>query len=364
MKITHYLFVLFVTFAAEIIHAQSVQHITAWKQVATQMPAEWYASAEAVDVAKNVLNTQSQWGGWPKNMVMHKPISQEAIDKIKANSTSSSYAPTIDNYATLLEMRFLAKIYNATQDVQYKDAFLRGLNYIFKAQYANGGWPQFYPLRKDYSKQITFNDNAIVNVMALLEDIFTQEPDFKFLSVECQRKAKLSFDKGIACILRTQIVRKGQPTIWAAQYDENTLLPANARAFELASYSVSESVSILYLLFSVKNPSPEIIRSVTGAIAWLERHKLQGIRQVIEQDGTPKGNKVIVKDAQAPALWARFYDLENEKPIFVGRDGVKKYDIAQIEAERRNGYSWYGTWPENILVKAYPNWKKRNRIHD
>lgn len=46
-----------------------------------------------------------------------------------------------------------------------------GLDYLLAAQYPNGGWPQFYPLRSDYSRHITFNDDAMTDVLALLEDV-------------------------------------------------------------------------------------------------------------------------------------------------------------------------------------------------
>ena len=71
-----------------------------------------------------------------------------------------------------------------------------------------------------------------------------------------------------------------------------------------------------------------------------------------------EGNKVMVNDPNAPALWARFYEIGSNRPIFAGRDGVKKYSIAEIEAERRNGYAWYGAWGDSLL-REYARWKAR-----
>jgi len=45
------------------------------------------------------------------------------------------------------------------------------------------------------------------------------------------------------------------------------------------------------------------------------------------------------------------------RPIFIGRDSVIRYDVAEIEAERRNGYAWYVTEPDALLTKDYPKWK-------
>jgi pectinesterase len=38
---------------------------------------------------------------------------------------------------------------------------------------------------------------------------------------------------------------------------------------------------------------------------------------------------------------------------------VIKYDVSQIEAERRNGYAWYTGEPNELLEKDYPKWKEK-----
>jgi PelA/Pel-15E family pectate lyase len=45
------------------------------------------------------------------------------------------------------------------------------------------------------------------------------------------------------------------------------------------------------------------------------------------------------------------------KPIFLGRDSVVRYDVSEIEAERRNGYAWYVSTPNELINKNYPDWK-------
>ncbi len=67
---------------------------------------------------------------------------------------------------------------------------------------------------------------------------------------------------------------------------------------------------------------------------------------------------MIVPDKNAPPLWARFSEIATNRPIFCGRDGVIRYNIAQIEPERRNGYAWYGTWGNDVAVR-YSRWKAR-----
>ncbi len=68
---------------------------------------------------------------------------------------------------------------------------------------------------------------------------------------------------------------------------------------------------------------------------------------------------IVIADAKAPPMWARFYDLETCKPFFSGRDGLKKYTLAEIENERRIHYAWYGTWANELLLTKYPAWQKK-----
>jgi len=42
----------------------------------------------------------------------------------------------------------------------------------------------------------------------------------------------------------------------------------------------------------------------------------------------------MVPCTDCPPLWARFYTLEDNRPFFSDRDGVKKFDISEIGHER------------------------------
>lgn len=332
-----------------------------WKDVATRMPSEWYGSDEAKLVAENVLLAQKEIGGWEKNKPYHKEFTKS--ERAHYINDKSEIGATFDNSATITELRFLAKVYSNFKDERYKMAFEKGLNYIFISQYENGGWPQFYPVRTgsvSYSGHITYNDNAMVNTMKFLNEIVSDNEDFASLQIssDTKEKAQKAFDKGIQCILNTQIIKDGKPTVWCAQHDEITLAPANARSYELASYSGGESVGIVELLMDIDHPSKEIIASVEGAIAWFESHEIDGIRIDREVNKDRKKNKILVKDQNAQPLWARFYDLDTEKPYFCSRDGIKRDALSEISYERRNNYGWYTNSPEKVLTK-YPEWEKK-----
>jgi len=231
---------------------------------------------------------------------------------------------------------------------------------VLSAQYPNGGWPQFFPLRKGYFDHITFNDDAMVRVLRLLREVAT-EKTYAFLDAKTRALCQQSFELGIACILKCQITVDGKPTVWCAQHDEKTFAPAKARSYELPSFSGSESVGIVRLLMSLEKPTPEITASIEGAIAWFEAHKVVGQRidKVTDKDGKP--NLVMTPDPKAPALWARFYDLKTGTPYVSDRDGIPKPKLADLGYERRNGYSWFGEYACDLLATDYPKWKQAHR---
>ena len=98
---------------------------------------------------------------------------------------------TIDNRATYSQLRFLARAYSATQDQRLRDAFAKGLDYLLAAQYENGGWPIFYPIRKGYYTHIHFNDNSVSGVLEFLRDVTDGKTPFDFVdSVRRERSGR------------------------------------------------------------------------------------------------------------------------------------------------------------------------------
>ena len=337
--------------------AQKPMNERSWSSVATGMPDEWYGSDESVRVAENVLLYQRNIGGWPKNTAFHLSLSEAEKAKLKADKNTQD--AIFDNGATTTEMRFLAKMYTKTSNSDYKTAVENGLRFILEAQYENGGWPMFYPLKKGYYTHITFNDDAHTRLLKLLKEINERKPLFAFVTdAKLLADSKKAWENGLYIILKTQIIVDGKPTVWCAQHDENTFLPAKARTYELPSFSGAESVGLLEILMEIENPSPEIIRAVQGGVEWFDKHRLKNTRwdNFINAEG--KKDRRIVTDPAASDMWGRFYDLETGLPYVSDRDGIKKSTLEEIGYERRNGYSWYTNSPEKI-IKKHTEWKAK-----
>jgi len=321
-----------------------------------------YNPAQITEIADNILLYQRDNGGWPKNYDMLAILTEEEKDiLIKAKSDLHT---TFDNTTTYSHIECLAKVYEVTKVEKYKDACLRGIDFTLSAQYSNGGWPQFFPLQKNYSRHITFNDDAIVGIMKMLKDIIDNKAYYSFVDSDRRQKAKAAFDKGLDCILKCQIKDDGVLTAWCQQHDENDLAPAKARAYELPSICNREGTGIVLFLMSIDNPSPEIINSVQSAVKWFEDSKIIGIR--VEDFNTPPvkfplrtltTDKRVVQDPNAPPIWARFYELKTHRPLFSNRKSEVFYSMAEVDRERR-AYGWYTYEPQRALDE-YPAWQKK-----
>ncbi|MCW1401930.1 pectate lyase [Novosphingobium sp. MW5] len=316
----------------------------------------FYGSPQGLQVADAVLRYQSAEGGWPKNLDLTvDPGTPENLAKLVEGK-----ANTIDNGGTTMPIRYLARVNAAHADPRYRAAVERGLDYLFAAQYPNGGWPQFFPLLKGYYSNVTFNDDAMVHVLELLLDVAHGQKEFAFVDTKRRTAAAVAVRKGLDVILRTQLKVDGKLAGWCAQYDPQTLNPAWARKYEPPSISGGETVGIVRFLMKF-DATPEIAAAIDGAVQWLDKAAVQNVRveDFTNADGQP--DRRVIADKGAPRIWARFYELETSRPIFLGRDSAFHYTFGEIERERRTGYGYYGNWAEKLIAQDYPAWKARKR---
>ena len=331
--------------------------VVSWGRCLSQR-GEFYAGDEAIRIADNVLLYQRDSGGWPKGIDMARVLSDGEKGRLRGSKNRGD--SILDNGATHTQIRYLAKVYSASRLERFRQGFLKGVDYLFDAQYDNGGWPQRFPKPGGYSRHITFNDGAMIGAMSVLRDIAEKKGGYTFVDEDRRRKAKEAVQKGIECVLKCQIVVDGKRTAWCQQHDGKTFEPRPARTYEKISICSGESVGIVKFLMAIDNPTKEIVEAIQNSVDWFDRVKLTGIRQVNKPDDSERGSdKVIIKDAKAPPLWARFYQIGTNRPIFCGRDGKIKYSLAEIEHERRTGYSWYGRGPADLLARDYPAWQKK-----
>jgi hypothetical protein len=199
----------------------------------------------------------------------------------------------------------------------------------------------------------------MIHVMDLLTAIMEGKKPYSFVDGKRRELITKAVNLGIDCILKTQIKQNGKKTVWCAQHDEHTLEPAWARAYEPPSLSGSESVGVLRYLMSIKNPSDEIVEAIESGISWLENNSINGVR--LERVRNPDGRteRKLISDINAKPLWARFYELETNRPLYLDRDSKFRYEYNEISYERRSGYSYHGYWASELLEKDYPLWRAK-----
>lgn len=321
-------------------------------------PAEWFTREEARKVADHVVTWQTAAGGWVKggDYTRNKQPTDNHHDMWSFG--------TFDNNSTVFELQYLAKVLHgvsadaSTETVAraraWRGSFERGIGYILAAQFPNGGFPQIYPLAGGYHDAITFNDDAMVHILALLRDVAGRRSEYSFVSPDTAAQARSALERGIQCVLATQVRdASGRLTIWGQQHDAIDLTPCAARNFEPVSLCSSESVGLVEFLMSLPAPPAAVVAAVDAAVAWFPSRALH---DVAWDRRAPEGTGLASRPG-APLLWARFYELGTDKPVFGERDRLVHYTPAELTLERRNGYGWFNDRPAG-LAPLYAKWKQ------
>ena len=317
-------------------------------------PATFWSGPEAARIADCLVSFQTPAGGWNKNTDQTTAPRRPG----ERHGYEAGYVGTIDNDATITELRFLAKTISAAAThahaATWRTAFTRGIDYLLTAQYPNGGWPQVYPLEGSYHDAITFNDGAMINVLTLLHEIAAGRNEFAFVPAQVRAGVATAAARGLDCVLASQITVKGRRTVWCQQVDPLTRSPVGARNYEMPSQSTGESAGIVLFLMTLSDPSPAVITAVHAAAAWFQKTPLHDVVFKPAPDGT--GRKLLPSPGAGP-LWPRYSEIGTDRPLFGDRDLTIHDDVAEISAERRNGYGWFGDGPKRAL-DHYAKWSK------
>jgi PelA/Pel-15E family pectate lyase len=327
-----------------------------------------YMSTEIDNIADNMVLFQKANGGWPKNYDFFAILTDNQKDSVAKGKNVLN--TTFDNGNTYTQIAALSTAYTATKVDKYKIAALKGLDFLLSAQYKNGGWPQYFPLESNYSRCITFNDGVLEGIMELLKDIIDGNPRYNFIDNNYREKAKIAFNKGLDCIIKTQINDAGKPTAWCQQHDEVTLKPAWARKFEPASICNKESADLVLFLMRLDQPKKEVINAIQNAVVWFQESKIYNTKintipapRMLTPFRVSLSDRVVVTDKTAPPIWTRFYELKTHRPLFCNRDSKVVFSLAEVDRERRDGYGWYTYSPQQVLDK-YPEWQKKWAVNN
>jgi PelA/Pel-15E family pectate lyase len=314
--------------------------------------SELTSAASGMDIDQytyNMTTWQISNGGFYKAMADKYKSAYTSGNKSEWRSKDGGDLGTIDNNATIQEMRLLAVRYKETTNSNYKatfkSSFNKALNFILTMQRSTGGLPQVWPKRGNYSDHVTLNDNAMVRAMVTMMDIANRTSPFDsdIIDDATRNKMKSALDKAVDYLLKAQIVNNGNLTVWCAQHDTANYAPRPARAYELESKSGSESAGVVWFLMNWPEQTEAIQKAVKGAIAWYKKTRVVGL-YFNKKAGT-------FEQRDGNVLWYRFYEVNNDNYFFCDRDGAstKTQDFTKISEERRTGYQWGGDYGSALL---------------
>ncbi|MBB4634008.1 pectate lyase [Longimicrobium terrae] len=312
-----------------------------------ERPDSWFAGDEARRLANAIASYQTPNGGWSKHI--NFTAGPRRPGQSYAPGESWHYVGTFDNGATTTHLRFLARVMAANGSSVHRAAYLRGVDYVLAAQFPNGCWPQVYPLEGGYHDAATFNDDAMLRILRFLGEVADGQPGF--VPSATRERARHAVALGTECILASQVIVDGRRTGWGAQHDPLTLAPIGARRYEHASLSGKEGAAIFRWLMEMERPYERVQTAVRGAAAWLREQMLWGYTR---QPGRPP----VVTPGAGP-LWARFYEVGTNRPIFSNRDGVIRYDWREL-ADSAWGYGWFTDEPIRALAEYDNRWSREH----
>lgn len=322
------------------------------------------AAAQAAALA--LVRGQLESGGWDY-LIEFDPKARRAwayrSDSLSRDDASArrKNTTTFDDDNTQSALRFLiAFLATATnrppEDLKVvREAVDYGLEKMLAAQYLNGAWPQRHTGRPhptgehaprpaqvpedwprdwpkaDYGGFYTLNDHTQQDCIRTMLEAHRSLRDEKYLQAAL---------RGGDFLVRAQLPEP-QPA-WAQQYNFN-MEPAWARTFEPPAACSAESAGVVRALVDLylETDDQRFLKPIPAFIAWSKRSQV------------------------APGQWARFYELETNRPIYGDRDGKIHYTLEEITEERRRGYAWQGRFgiPEAISYYDTVRAEGREQFH-
>ncbi len=282
---------------------------------------------------------QRKQGGWD-----HRVDVEGLTPDATAPDRRSGHS-TFDDDITQGAIKFLMQLDDELDEQWLSDSVRLALQFVMEAQFDNGAWPQWYPLRGGYHDYYTYNDNSINDCILVMLDAHRRydEPDYL-------RSAR----RGGDFIIASQF--PAPQSGWAQQYSHD-LKAAWARSFEppgVCSAATARNMRTLVDVY-LYTGDEKYLDPIADAIDWLQRSKLP-------PDAVSEGEVGRRVGGQA-AFWARLYEVETNRPVYGDRENPRKmiYDIRDVSRRERDSYGWQGTFGVPEAIAYYQKVKQRGR---
>jgi 4-amino-4-deoxy-L-arabinose transferase-like glycosyltransferase len=191
----------------------------------------------------------------------------------------------------------------------------KGLAFVVRTQDAHGGWPQQVGDDEGYHQLLTLNDDVTPGLIRLLLTAHQRYGRAEYLTAA---------ERGGNFLLEAQ--GPSEQAAFAQQYSRS-LKPAGGRSFEPLAYSSLETAYAINALLDLYMATglEKYLDTARRAADWLSRSK------------------------SASGVWARFYEIGTNRPIYSDRHGTIAYDLSETPEALQESYRWRGgtgTFPE------------------
>ncbi|MCB1211222.1 MAG: hypothetical protein KDK97_17995 [Verrucomicrobiales bacterium] len=282
--------------------------------------------AAATDAAVAAIYGQLQSGGWTNSVDFSADRANAALYRNGKGRKKGPNNSTLDDGISQSVLEFLMRVdqQHGFKHAQIHDSVMVGLEAMLKAQFPNGGFPQVWtgPVAAQPVKSATYPDydwrteNHLKNYwdMYTLNDdlvIYVSQTLFTALEIYQDERCRQALAKLGDFLLLAQMPAP-QPA-WAQQYDYG-MRPIWARKFEPPAICGRESQGALETLLRVYQLTGDkkYLAPFPSALAYLQ--------------------KSLLPDGQL----ARYYELENNKPLYMTDD----YKLTNSDADVPKHYGW------------------------
>lgn len=262
---------------------------------------------EAVGVGAALSCAQTPSGGWEKTAL--PPVRCGLKRFPPGTDTNETFddgtVPSIVYFAFDLSDRFRELSFDPPS---WLDAMItRALSFAIEKQLENGAWPQSEETTR-YHPLPTLNDDVTTGMIRLLVAAYERLGEKDYLDAAIRGGEFLLAAQGA-----------GDQAAFAQQYSP-LLKPVSARAFEPAAYASLETAYAINALLDLhlETGDERYRRAAEAAAAWLDA-------STMDRD-----------------LWARFYEIGTNRPLFATRAGEVVYDLQDVPESERASYRRIG----------------------
>jgi len=244
---------------------------------------------------------------------------------------------TFDDAGTAEASQLMLRLYLARREREWRGPLDRAIAFVLDSQYANGGWPQRFPLstdaglhgRPNYTGYITFNDDVAGENIKFLIFAYQTLGD---------RRLVAPIRRAMDCFLACQ--QPAPQAGWGLQHLPDTLQPSAARTYEpeaLATHTTAANVEALFGFYRLTGDRKYIAR-VPEALDWLESVRLPAR---LQRDGRTHPTFVALDSNQPLYVHRRgsnvvngaYYADGNPEDTVIHYSSFRAVDVARLRAE-------------------------------